>query len=357
MKRLPEATQRPTERTMKDLNDLYYFAAVVDHGGFSAAGRALGVQKSLLSRRVLALEERLGVRLLNRSSRRFSVTEVGREFYDRCVAMLVEAEAAEQVAAQVQGEPRGVVRMSCPTALLSFQFGELIARFMMINPGVQILLESTNRRVDVISEGLDLAVRVRFPPLDPNGLVMRRLDDSVQCLVAAPKLVRGHLQSPADLHHLPSLDQVRSTREHSWALRHANGKVATVPHAPRLVTDDMSVLRDAAMVGAGVVQLPAIFVSDDVKKGRLVDVLPDWRPESGIVHAVFPSRRGLLPSVRALVDFLARECAIQRARSEKIVPPGLQQRGWHDGSATSEHVSEKKKGPYDELPQWLGQIR
>ncbi|MFH5927515.1 LysR substrate-binding domain-containing protein [Roseomonas xinghualingensis] len=318
---------------MKDLNDLYYFAAVVDHGGFSAAGRALGVQKSLLSRRVLALEERLGVRLLNRSSRRFSVTEVGREFYDRCVAMLVEAEAAEQVAAQVQGEPRGVVRMSCPTALLSFQFGELIARFMMLNPGVQILLESTNRRVDVISEGLDLAVRVRFPPLDSTGLVMRRLDDSAQCLVAAPILIRAQLQSPADLYGLPSLGLVRPSREHMWRLHHADGKIATVPHAPRLVTDDMSVLRDAAMEGAGVVQLPTIFVSDDVKAGRLVDVLPDWRPESGVVHAAFPSRRGLLPSVRALVDFLARECAIQRARAEKIVPPGLQPRGWADGTS------------------------
>lgn len=357
MKRLPEATQRPAERMMKDLNDLYYFAAVVDHGGFSAAGRALGIQKSLLSRRVLALEERLGIRLLNRSSRRFSVTEVGREFYDRCIAMLVEAEAAEQVAAQVQGEPRGVVRMSCPTALLSFQFGELIARFMMINPHVQILLESTNRRVDVISEGLDLAIRVRFPPLDSTGLVMRRLDESAQCLVAAPKLVGGQLQSPADLHGLPSLDQGRATREHSWGLHHADGKVATVSHTPRLVTDDMSVLRDAAMVGAGVVQLPTIFVSDDVKKGRLVDVLPDWRPQSGIVHAVFPSRRGLLPSVRALLDFFARECAIQRTRAEKIVPPGLQPRGWSDGTTAGEDGAQKTRGPYEELPQWLSQVR
>ena len=342
---------------MKDLNDLYYFAAVVDHGGFSAAGRALGIQKSLLSRRVLVLEERLGVRLLNRSSRRFSVTEVGREFYDRCTAMLVEAEAAEQVAAQVQGEPRGVVRMSCPTALLSFQFGELIARFMMVNPRVQILLESSNRRVDVISEGLDLAIRVRFPPLDSTGLVMRRLDESAQCLVAAPKLVGGQLQSPADLHGLPSLDQVRATRNHSWGLHHVDGKVATVPHTPRLVTDDMSVLRDAAMVGAGVVQLPTIFVSDDVKKGRLVDVLPDWRPQSGIVHAVFPSRRGLLPSVRALLDFFARECAIQRIRAEKIVPPGLQPRGWSDGTTASEDDAQNTRGPYEELPQWLSRVR
>ena len=306
---------------MRDLNDLYYFAAVVEHGGFSQAGRALGVQKSRLSRRVLQLEARLGVRLLNRSSRRFSVTEIGREFHERCVAMLVEAEAAEQVVAEVQAEPRGMVRMSCPTALLSFQFGELIARFMMQNPAVQIQLESTNRRVDVIAEGLDLAIRVRFPPLESTDLVMRRLDDSTQCLVAAPGLIDHTLRSPGDLHALPSLDLQRPHRDHAWELHHADGQVATVPHSPRLVTDDMSVLRNAAIAGAGAVQLPTIFIWDDIRAGRLVHVLPDWRPRPGIVHAVFPSRRGLLPSVRALVDFLARECAIQRTQADEFVPP------------------------------------
>lgn len=306
---------------MKDLNDLYYFVAVVDHGGFSSAGRALGMQKSLLSRRVLQLEERLGVRLLNRSSRRFSITEIGREFYDRCVAMLVEAEAAEQIVAQVTSEPRGIVRMSCPTALLSFQFSELIARFMIENPAVQVHLESTNRRVDVIAEGLDIAIRVRFPPLESSELVMRWLDDSSQCLVAAPALVNDSALSPADLGGMASLDLERPGKEHAWQLHHADGQVAIVPHAPRLVTDDMVMLRAAAMAGAGVVQLPTIFVFDDISAGRLAHVLPDWRPPAGIVHAVFPSRRGLLPSVRTLIDFLARECAVHRAQAHKIVPP------------------------------------
>ncbi len=308
------------KRTMQDLNDLRYFAAVVDHGGFSSAGRALGIQKSRLSRRILLLEERLGVRLLNRSSRRFSVTEIGREFHERCVAMLVEAEAAEQIVAEVQSEPRGVVRMSCPTGLLSFQFGELIARFMMQNPGVQVHLESTNRRVDVIAEGFDLAIRVRFPPLEATDLVMRRLDDSAVCLVAAPGVVNS-AATPADLPNLPSLDQGPPRRDHAWQLHHANGQVATVPHSPRLVTDDLTVLRMAAIAGVGAVLLPTIMIWDDVRAGRLVQVFPDWRPTAAIVHAVFPSRRGLLPSVRALVDFLARECAIQRAQANKVVPP------------------------------------
>ena len=221
---------------MQDLNDFHYFVSVVDHGGFAAAGRALGLQKSKLSRRILQLEERLGVRLLNRSSRRFSVTEVGREFYDRCLAMLVEAEAAEQVIAQVRAEPRGVVRMSCPMALLNFQFGALIARFMVVNPAVEVQLESTNRRVDVIAEGFDVAIRVRFPPLEPTDLVMRRLYESTQCLVASPALIRTPLSSPSDLNGLPTLGPGPMHRNHQWQLDQKDGQTALIPHRPRLIT-------------------------------------------------------------------------------------------------------------------------
>jgi DNA-binding transcriptional LysR family regulator len=307
---------------MQDLNDLYYFVQVIDHGGFSAAGRALGVEKSKLSRRIMLLEERLGVRLLHRSSRRFSVTEIGREFYDRCAAMLVEAEAAEQVIAEVRAEPRGVVRMSCPTALLSVQFGALVARFMSENPAVEVHLEGTNRRVDVIAEGFDIAIRVRFPPLAPSDLVMRHLDESTQWLVASPELVPRPPLSPADLSGLPSLDLGPPHGDHVWQLRHHDGRTATVRHAPRLVTDDMMALREAAYAGVGVVQLPTMMIWKDVSAGRLVNVLPQWRLPAGILHATFPSRRGLLPSVRALLDFLARECAAQRQQAARSLGRG-----------------------------------
>ncbi len=302
---------------MQDLNDLFYFVQVVDHGGFAPAGRALGIQKSKLSRRIQLLEDRLGVRLLSRSSRRFSITEIGREYYDRCTAMLVEAEAAEQVVAQVRAEPRGILRMSCPTALLAFQFGALVARFMAKNPAIEVHLEATNRRVDVIAERFDIAIRVRFPPLEQSDLVMRQLDQSSQCLVASPALVAQALLSPADLAGLPSLDLGPPQREHVWQLSHAGGRTAAVRHTPRLVTDDMSTLRDAAYAGVGVVQIPIMMVWEDLAAGRLIDVLPGWHPPAGIVHATFASRRGLLPSVRALLDFLARECAAQRTEADR----------------------------------------
>ena len=300
---------------MQDLNDLYYFVQVVDHGGFSAAARALGLQKSKLSRRILALEERLDVRLLNRSSRRFSVTEIGHDFYQRCLAVLVEAEAAEQLIAERRAEPRGVIRVSCPVALLNFQFGAVFARFMAENPAIELHLEGTNRRVDIVAEGFDVAIRVRFPPLESSHLVMRRLDDSTQCLVASPELVDGPLDFPADLKGLPSLDLGPPHRDHLWQLGNASGATATIRLHPRLITDDMAALREAAIGSVGVVQLPTMMIWQDVEAGRLVHVLPDWRPPAGIIHAVFPSRRGLLPSVRALLDFLARECAVQRDRA------------------------------------------
>lgn len=160
---------------MQDLNDLYYFVQVVEHQGFAPAGRALSIPKSKLSRRIALLEERLGVRLIQRSTRRFAVTEIGQAYYQHCLAMLVEANAAQEVIDRVSAQPQGTVRISCPTALLDYQIGDILARFLATCPRVQMQLESTNRRVDVIGEGFDIAIRVRFLLLEDSGLVMRVL--------------------------------------------------------------------------------------------------------------------------------------------------------------------------------------
>lgn len=313
------ATHRSMNKTMKDLNDLYYFAQIVEQGGFSAAARALGVPKSRLSRRLQHLEDRLGARLLNRSSRRFSVTEVGRDYYERCRAMLVEAEAAEQVVAALHAKPSGVVRISCPTALLNFQFGALFARFMAENPGVEIHLDATNRHVDVMAEGLDIAIRVRFPPLAATSLVMRKLDISTQCLVGSPAFIASPLKTPGDLSELPSLGMGPFQQDHHWHLEGPEGETAMVPYRPRLIVSDIVMLREAALAALGVVQLPTLMVWRDIEEGRLIHALPHWRPRAGIVHAVFPSRRGVLPSVRVLLDYLARECARQRHDANQVL--------------------------------------
>ncbi|MFI4886691.1 MAG: LysR family transcriptional regulator [Steroidobacterales bacterium] len=296
---------------MYDLNDLYYFALVVEHGGFAPASRALHIPKSKLSRRVALLEAQLGVRLLQRSSRHFSVTDLGDEFYRHCRAMLVEADAAHEAIELRRAEPRGLVRITCPVALVHARVGAILADFMVDCPKVSVLLESTNRRVDVIGEGVDVAIRARPPPLEDSGLALRVLSERSWKMLASPSLIAalGAPAVPADLHRFPTLDMNPSSGVHTWELDGPSHAHSSVRHAPRLVTDDMIALRAAAVRGVGITPLPTMIVSAELKAGTLVQLLPDWSPKSGLVHAVFPSRRGLLPSVRALIDYLATRLA------------------------------------------------
>lgn len=294
---------------MQDLNDLYFFVQVVDNHGFAAAARALNLPKSRLSRRISELEQRLGVRLIQRSTRRFSVTEIGQEYYAHARAMMLEAEAAQEVIDRTRSGPQGLIRVSAPPSLICFEAGAMIARFMAANPRVVLELMSTSRRVDPIAEGIDIALRVRFPPFEASDLVTRRLADSVQRLVAAPGLCTGRAlpMRPADLAGLPSLSLDLPGRAPVWHLFGPGGAEARVPHRPRLVTDDLAQLLQAALHGVGIVQLPGMVADPYLARGELVGILADWAPQGGVIQAVFPSRRGLLPSVRALIDFLAEE--------------------------------------------------
>jgi len=296
---------------MRDLNDLYYYVQAVEHGGFAPAGRALGMPKSKLSRRIALLEERLGVRLIQRSTRSFAVTEIGRTYYTHCKAMLVEADAAEEAIALTHAEPCGTVRMTCPVALLDARVGDMVSAFMVAYPRVQIHLEETNRRVDVVGEGIDVAIRVRPPPIEDSDLVMRVLSDRGQCLVASPGLLQktGTPQNLGDLSNLPSLALGLPMNDHVWTLIGPDGAQAVIHHQPRFITQGMFALRTAAIAGVGIVQLPRMMVRQHFQRGELTHVLPGWAPRREIIHAVFASRRGLLPSVRMLVDFLVEQFA------------------------------------------------
>jgi DNA-binding transcriptional LysR family regulator len=290
---------------MHDLNDLYYFAKAVEHGGFSPAGRALGLPKSKLSRRVALLEERLGVRLINRSTRRFVLTDVGARYFQHCRAMLAEAEAAQEAVDFLKAEPQGTVRMACPIGLLNFHVGAMLAEFMARCPKVNIHLEATNRPLDVIGEGVDVALRVRPLPLEDSDLALRVLSDRGQCLVASPALMDqfGMPRSPDDLRHWPSLSRAIPQEHHAWHLSQGDQQVV-IAHAPRYITTDMLALKSAALAGVGVVQLPVLMLQEELRTGALVSVLPDWRLPREVIHLVFPSRRGMLPAVRELIDHL-----------------------------------------------------
>jgi len=200
------------------------------------------------------------------------------------------------------------VSVTCPIALVQARIGAILADFMAECPKVCVVLESTNRRVDVIAEGIDVAIRVRTPPLEDSNLVMRRLSEHALKLVASPALIEklGSPTVPSDLDRFPTLDMNPASGVHAWELDGPSNAHASIPLTPRLVTDDLIALRAAAIRGIGMTQLPYMIVSDALQSGTLVALLPNWSPRSGIMHAVFPSRRGLLPSVRALIDYLAQ---------------------------------------------------
>ncbi|WP_442680337.1 LysR family transcriptional regulator [Sphingomonas sp. ASY06-1R] len=286
-----------------DLNDLAYFAEVVGHGGFAAAGRALREPKSKLSRRIAALETRLGLRLIERSSRRFRVTDTGQAFYERCRAMLLEAEQAEALVMEAQAEPYGRIRFSCPTGMIE-PLSALITTFLTKYPKVRLQWVATDRAVDLIEERIDLALRVRTALTSDAALTMRSLGRSTRILVAAPPLA-AQIGTIDQLAAFPALATDDSAPDVAWHLETEDGRSTIVRVEPRMGCADMAAVRAAAIDRLGVAVLPDHVCRQALHDGRLVRVLPEWRGVQGIVHLVFTTRRGLPPAVRALIDHLA----------------------------------------------------
>jgi DNA-binding transcriptional LysR family regulator len=290
---------------MQDLNDMLYFAEVVDRGGFAAAGRALGVPKSKLSRRVAELEGRLGVRLLQ-TTRKLSLTEAGELFHRHSVAVREEADAASEAVAQVQSEPRGTIRVACPLTLAHSTIGPLIPLFLEKHPQVRIEMQVSNRVVDLVQEGIDVALRVRPTLEDSGSLVVKNLGVTQGMLLASPALLEreGRPQSVDDLARLTTLAMSATDGKAMWRLVGPGGREYDFHHRPIYTADDLFTLKYAVMKGAGVSFLPDYMCRRELRLGELEQVLPGWAPRPGFVHAVFPSRRGLLPAVRRFLDFL-----------------------------------------------------
>jgi DNA-binding transcriptional LysR family regulator len=300
---------------VQDLNNLYFFAKVVDFGSYTAAATALGLQTSKLSRRIATLEAELGVRLINRTTRRLSLTEAGKTLHRHCLALIDEAQAARDAMSQILASPQGLLRISCPTGLLQGGIANILARFLAEHPQVRIALDATNRRVDVVDEGLDLAIRVRRPPWEDSDLSMRAFGPDEMILVASPKLIAAHGEPRTleEVARMPTLSMASAGESSTWHFLDAK-EPAELTHIPRLCTDDLFTLRRAALEGTGAVLVPLLLVADDMERGTLVRLLPSLTAEAGIIHAVFPSRRGMVPAVRALLDFLAETIKSVRRR-------------------------------------------
>lgn len=316
---------------MQDLNDMLYFAEVVEKGGFAAAGRALGVPKSKLSRRVAELESRLGIRLLQRTTRKLSLTQAGELYLRHCIDMRDAALAAADAVASVQTEPRGTIRVACPITLAHSSVGHAVPLFMQRYPGVKVDMRVTNRVIDLVEEGIDVALRVRTSLDESGSLVIKRLGEARALLVASPAQLERQGR-PSTVDELGQLDTVAMSAmdgRGTWRLLGPQGQEYILAHRPRYVADDLITMRTAVIQGIGMCPLPDYLCRDAIAEGRLAQVLPGWGPETGVLHAVFPSRRGLVPAVRSFLDFLGEyvqqdgfplACTEEEGKQDMAVP-------------------------------------
>lgn len=296
---------------MLDFNDFFYFVQAVDRGGFTAAGRTLRIPKSTLSHRIQQLEANLGVRLLNRTSRRFGMTDAGQEFYRHAVVMLREAEMAETAIRHRLNEPTGTVRCTAAVATMQFAMRHIVPDFLLRYPKINVVAHATNESVDIVGENYDVAIRSHSDPLPDSTLVQRTLTPAPWMLFAGSAYLKDRKapQTPNDLQSHPSLFMMRTGITPVWRLRHATKTKAEMVMrlTPRLLSDDMIGLKQAAIAGLGIVALPAYVCREDVRSGALRRVLPAWIADESTITALIPYRQGLLPSVRVFIDHLATE--------------------------------------------------
>ena len=294
---------------MDDLNDLFLFSQVVAHNGFSGAAHALGMVPSRISRRIAQLEERLGVRLVQRSTRSFAVTDLGKEFNKHCLNMMAGATAALEEVARARETPSGLIRISCPSMLLQMVIGPLLPLFLETNPDVRIAIETTNRKVN-IEENFDLSIRVRQLPCEDSGVVVRSLGIVQKVLVASRTLLDrcGRPTTPDELTRLPSMSSLSPQGPHVWTVVSPEGCELQIRHDPILIVGDLLLIRQAAVRGVGLAQLPLSMCLADIQQGNLELVLPGFLAPLFEIQGVFPSRHGMLPAVRLLVDFLTSHC-------------------------------------------------
>lgn len=293
---------------MEDLNDIYFFASVVRYGGFSAAARATGVQKTRLSRRIAALERRLGVRLLQRTTRALALTEAGQRFFEGCVATVEGAQAAYDSVAELRREPAGLVRLCSPVLLTQRCLAYTLPGYMAAHPKVSVFVEGTDRTVNVIEERFDIAIRAKPVVEDVAGLVAKSLGNSQRVLVVSPSFLEhyDHPEKPVDLPKFATVASIDDIFDGGarWNLTNLDNRAQQIELKPRLVTSDLRVRLQAAIHGIGIALLPEQVVSAPLKEGLVERVLPQWSGAKNILHLVYPTPRGMLPSVRSLIDYL-----------------------------------------------------
>uniref|UniRef100_UPI0003732523 LysR substrate-binding domain-containing protein n=1 Tax=Acinetobacter haemolyticus TaxID=29430 RepID=UPI0003732523 len=264
------------------------------------------ISKSKLSRRIIELENKFNVSLIQRTTRHFKVTELGQEFYEECCKVIAQVECAENVLLKQKSEPQGLVKISCPPLMMHFQIRKLLNEFLKAYPKVEIALELTSRRVDLMHDDIDIAIRTSFEPNEDSSLIVRDVIQTEHCLVAAPELLQGRqIQHYSELSHYPSVALGIQKSQYFWHLCHvSDDKSVDVPYTPRVRSNDLAGVYYAVSDGLGIADLPYLTVQADIEKGKLIHILPEWKSNRGTVQLVYASRKGQRLVVEKLIDTL-----------------------------------------------------
>ena len=304
-----------------DLNDLYFFTVVVDRRGFGAAAAAIGATKSRLSRRIALLEEAVGTRLLQRNTRRLELTDAGREFYEHCASVVEQARAANVAMQNRTTDVVGTITMSATVAVADWLLVEVLPKFMAQYPKVHIALQATNRFVDLLDEHVDVAVRGMTAEPASSEVVQTGFCTVRWGLFASPAYLEslGGISMPEDLSRSVAL-MYRGLDEYfpAWRLMDRSSEMQVHQVPVRLRSDNLAVLKRAALAGLGVCELPFYACRTELAAGTLGPVLPDLRPRHGRLAVLFPTRHGMTPAVRLLVEFLKAEIPPLLLRNEMV---------------------------------------
>lgn len=292
---------------MDRLNEMQAFVTVVDQGGFTDAARKLGISKSAVSKHVAALEDRLGARLLNRTTRRVSPTEIGLAFYDRAIRVLSEAEDAEAMVSSMQEAPRGELRVTAPVSFGLRRVTPAVSAFLKTYPDISVHMVLDDRFVELVAEGYDVAIRIG--DLADSTLHARRLADVTLHIAASPDYLRarGTPRTIQDLTEHELLHYSNQSSGNFWRLNGPNGEERQIRAGGRLTVNNGDALMQAALDGIGIGLVPDFIIGDALETGKLVELLPNARHRQIGVFAVYPPGRFPQPKLRAFIDCLAAE--------------------------------------------------
>ncbi|NWC08451.1 LysR family transcriptional regulator [Pseudomonas agarici] len=284
--------------------EMQVFCTVVEKGSFIGAAEPLGMSKAAISRYVSGLEERLGARLLHRTTRRLSMTEEGRQFFQRAKEVLVMMDAAEEAVSSASPEPSGVLRINAPQSFGVLHLSSLWADFMKAHPKVELDISLNDRIVDLVEEGFDLAIRIAR--LENSSLVGRQLASTRMCLCAAPSYLATHpaIKTIADISEHGVIAYTNFSSGNEWFFDGVGGR-ESVRTRSIVRCNNGDTCRSITLAGEGISLQPSFMVAQDIRKGDLVEILPEYQSVQLGIYAVYPTRKHLLPKVRALVNFLA----------------------------------------------------